>query len=93
VRGEELNFAFVEPADDDVVLGGGSLYDVGLEQSHAAVGYWLAPSSRPWRRDLRRPATRSTDRGHTGPTGRRRRGQMRAHHIDLAIVLVDVGWL
>ena len=46
VRGEELNFAFVEPADDDVVLGGGSLYDVGLEQSHAAVGYWLAPEAR-----------------------------------------------
>jgi hypothetical protein len=28
--GEELNFA--EPSDDDVSLGGGSLYDVDLEQ-------------------------------------------------------------
>jgi RimJ/RimL family protein N-acetyltransferase len=39
LRGEELHFAFVEPANDDVVLGGGSLYDVDLEQSRAAVGY------------------------------------------------------
>ena len=45
-RGEELNFAFVERANDDVVLGGGSLYDVDLEQSRAAVGYWLAPEAR-----------------------------------------------
>ena len=26
--------------------GGGSLYDVDLEQSRAAVGYWLAPAAR-----------------------------------------------
>jgi hypothetical protein len=32
LRGEELNFAFVEPANDEIVLGGGS-YDVDLEQS------------------------------------------------------------
>jgi hypothetical protein len=25
LRGEELNFAVVEPADDDIVLGGGAL--------------------------------------------------------------------
>ena len=43
LRGEELHFAFVEPADDHVVLGGGSLYDIDFEQSRAAVGYWLAP--------------------------------------------------
>ena len=47
----------------------------------------------PWRRDLCRRATRSTERGNTGPTGRRRRGQMRAHHLDRAIVVVDVGGL
>ena len=45
-RGEALHFAVVEPANDDVVLGGGSLYDVDLEQSRAAVGYWLAPEAR-----------------------------------------------
>ena len=45
-RGEALHYAVVEPANDDVVLGGGSLYDVDLEQSRAAVGYWVAPDSR-----------------------------------------------
>lgn len=45
-RGEELCFAFVEPADPGMVLGGGSLYDIDVEQGRAAVGYWLAPSSR-----------------------------------------------
>ena len=45
-RGEALHFAVVEPANDDVVLGGGSLSDVDLEQSRAAVGYWLAPEAR-----------------------------------------------
>jgi RimJ/RimL family protein N-acetyltransferase len=46
LRGEELNFAVVEPSDDDVVLGGGSLYDIDLEQGRASVGYWLAPEAR-----------------------------------------------
>ncbi len=46
LRGEELNFAFVEPHDDEDVLGGGSLYDVDLDQARAAVGYWLTPSAR-----------------------------------------------
>lgn len=32
LRGEELTFAFVEPANDEIVLGGGS-YGVDLEQS------------------------------------------------------------
>lgn len=45
-RGEELNFAFVEPADPEVVLGGGSLYAIDREAARAAVGYWLTPSSR-----------------------------------------------
>ena len=68
LRGEELHFAFVEPADDDVVLGGGSLYDVDFEQSRAAVGYWLAPAgSRPWCSDPRRPATGSTGVLRAGP--------------------------
>ena len=43
LRGEELNFAFVESANDDAVLEGCSLYYVDVEQSRAAVGYWLAP--------------------------------------------------
>lgn len=45
-RGEELNFAFVEPGDPEMVLGGGSLYAIDREQGRAAVGYWLSPSSR-----------------------------------------------
>jgi RimJ/RimL family protein N-acetyltransferase len=45
-RGNELNFAFVEPGYPEVVLGGGSLYEIDLEQGRAAVGYWLTPSSR-----------------------------------------------
>jgi RimJ/RimL family protein N-acetyltransferase len=44
--GKELGFALVAPKDDDVVLGGGSLYDVDLEQGRAAVGYWLAGEAR-----------------------------------------------
>lgn len=46
LRGEELNFAFVRPDDHDVVLGGGSLYGIDLEQGRAAVGYWLALEAR-----------------------------------------------
>ncbi len=46
VRGEELNFALVEPEDQDVVLGGESLYDVRLDQGCASVGYWLATTAR-----------------------------------------------
>ena len=46
LRGEEISFALVEPADERVVLGGGSLYDVDLAQARAAVGYWLAPAAR-----------------------------------------------
>lgn len=45
-RGEELSFAFVEPTDPRVVLGGGSLYAIDGEMGRAAVGYWLAPSAR-----------------------------------------------
>lgn len=46
LRGEELSFALAEPEDDDVVLGGGSLYDIDPEQGRAAVGCWLAPEAR-----------------------------------------------
>jgi RimJ/RimL family protein N-acetyltransferase len=46
LRGEEVSFAFVEPSDDEVVLGGGSLYDVDPTQGRAAVGFWLAPEAR-----------------------------------------------
>jgi len=46
LRGEGLNFALVEPPDQDVVLGCVSLYEVRLDQGCAAVGYWLAPEAR-----------------------------------------------
>lgn len=46
LRGEELSFAFVAPDEDDRVMGGGSLYDVNLEDRRAAVGYWLAADAR-----------------------------------------------
>ena len=44
--GEELNLALTEPADPGILLGGGSLYAVRLEQGCASVGYWLAPEAR-----------------------------------------------
>jgi RimJ/RimL family protein N-acetyltransferase len=46
VQGEALSFAFVEPSDDDAVLGGGSLHEVDAEQGRAAVGYWLVSDAR-----------------------------------------------
>ncbi len=46
VRGQELNFALVEPDDRDMVLGGASLQDVRLDRGCAAVGYWLGPAAR-----------------------------------------------
>ena len=45
-RGDRIEFALVEPHDDDFVLGGASLNDVSLEQGRAAIGYWLAPHAR-----------------------------------------------
>lgn len=45
-RGEELNFGFAKPAEPSVVLGGGSLYGIDLEQGRAAVGFWLAREAR-----------------------------------------------
>ena len=46
LRGDELNFALVGPHDQDVVLGCAYLYEVRLDHSRAAVGYWLAPEAR-----------------------------------------------
>jgi RimJ/RimL family protein N-acetyltransferase len=46
LRGEGLNFALVEPHDQDVVLGCVSLSEVRVDQGRAAVGYWLAPQGR-----------------------------------------------
>jgi RimJ/RimL family protein N-acetyltransferase len=46
LRGDELNFALVEPDDQDLVLGAVSLYEVRLDQGCAAIGYWLAPGAR-----------------------------------------------
>jgi RimJ/RimL family protein N-acetyltransferase len=46
LRGEEIQFAFAEPAHPGAVLGGGSLYEVNLILGRAAIGYWLAPEGR-----------------------------------------------
>jgi RimJ/RimL family protein N-acetyltransferase len=46
LRGAGLNFALVEPCDQDVALGCISLYEVRLDQGCAAVGYWLGPEAR-----------------------------------------------
>ena len=46
LRGDELNFALVEPRAQDAVLGCVSLQEVRLDQGCAAVGYWLAPEAR-----------------------------------------------
>ncbi|MGH2967539.1 MAG: GNAT family N-acetyltransferase [Solirubrobacteraceae bacterium] len=46
LRGERVDLALVEPSNGDVVLGGGTLFDVDLEHGRAAVGYWLAPEAR-----------------------------------------------
>lgn len=43
---EELNFALVDPADHEIVLGGARLYDVDLARRCAAIGYWLLPDAR-----------------------------------------------
>jgi RimJ/RimL family protein N-acetyltransferase len=45
-RGEELQWAIVEPGDPAVVFGGCSLYGIDLQQGRAATGYWLAPAAR-----------------------------------------------
>jgi len=45
-RGEQIEFALVEPRDDSAVLGGASLSNVSLEQGRAAIGYWLVPQAR-----------------------------------------------
>ena len=37
-RGEQVQFALVEPRDDERVLGGASLHDVEIDQGRAAVG-------------------------------------------------------
>lgn len=46
LRGEQLEFAVVDPADDELVRGGVALYDVSAAERRAAVGYWLAASAR-----------------------------------------------
>jgi RimJ/RimL family protein N-acetyltransferase len=46
LHGEAVSFALVAPSDLSQVLGGGEVYGVDLEQSRAAVGYWLTPSAR-----------------------------------------------
>ena len=45
-RGEQVQFALVDPSEDGSVLGGASLHDVELSQGRAAIGYWLAAHAR-----------------------------------------------
>jgi RimJ/RimL family protein N-acetyltransferase len=44
LRGEQVDFALTDPADDQAVLGGLSLYDI--HDGRCAVGYWLAAHAR-----------------------------------------------
>lgn len=46
LRGEQLSFAFADPADPAVVVGGGSVYSIALNEGRAAVGFWLTPMYR-----------------------------------------------
>jgi [ribosomal protein S5]-alanine N-acetyltransferase len=46
LRGDQIELALVEPHDNNMVLGGGSLNNVNFEQGRAAIGYWLAPHAR-----------------------------------------------
>ncbi len=46
MRGEELHLAFVDPRDEELVLGGGSLHEIDRGAGRAAIGYWLAPGAR-----------------------------------------------
>ncbi len=45
-RGEELHFAFVEPASPARVIGGGSLYAIERGHGRASIGYWVLPEAR-----------------------------------------------
>ena len=68
-RGEQIELALVEPHDESVLLGGGSLNNVDLPEGRAAVGYWLAPHARGRGvADQRRPAPRRV--GVPGSAGR-----------------------
>jgi len=67
LRGEELNFALVEPHEQDVVLGDVSLYEVRLDQGCAAV-WVLARPRGP------RPGCRDTCGPPAGPVGIRQAG-------------------
>src|SRR5450759_4416806 len=46
LRGEDVQFALVEPKNEDQVLGGASIYEINLERGSAALGYWIAPQAR-----------------------------------------------
>jgi RimJ/RimL family protein N-acetyltransferase len=46
LRGEGVEFAFVEPDDDGAILGGGGIYDRDADERRAAIGYWLAAHAR-----------------------------------------------
>jgi hypothetical protein len=44
--GEELNFALADRVEPSVVLGGGSVYGIDVEQGRAGLGFWLTAESR-----------------------------------------------
>lgn len=44
--GREISFALVYPQDEELVLGGGSIHELDLEQARAGIGYWLAAPAR-----------------------------------------------
>ena len=45
-EGTGAEFACVGPEDDDLILGGCSIYGIEWAYGRAAVGYWLAPHGR-----------------------------------------------
>ena len=44
--GTGADLAIVDPADEDRILGGASIYDIEAEWRRASTGYWLAAHAR-----------------------------------------------
>ncbi len=45
-EGTSAEFACVEPADEEAIIGGASIYDIEPGVGRAAVGYWVAAHAR-----------------------------------------------
>jgi RimJ/RimL family protein N-acetyltransferase len=45
-EGTSAEFACTEPADDDPIIGGASVYDIEGAFARASVGYWVAAHAR-----------------------------------------------